>query len=95
MPSGSRHATSMSRAPRLRVHNGWPPFRAQRDRQLRVVEENASKVSDAKIVKMRQSELAAIQDKFDRLIAQHERAVTGSDLITKQLATALLEVEAP
>ena len=70
-------------------------LRAQRDRQLRVVEENASKVSDAKIVKMRQSELAAIQEKFDRLIAQHERAVTGADLITKQLATALLEVEAP
>ncbi|WP_081627283.1 DEAD/DEAH box helicase [Arthrobacter sp. 131MFCol6.1] len=70
-------------------------LRAQRDRQLRVVEESASKVSDTKIVKMRQSELTAIQDKFDRLIAQHERAVTGSDLITKQLATALLEVEAP
>jgi superfamily II DNA or RNA helicase len=70
-------------------------LRAQRDRQLRVVEENAGKVSDAKIVKMRQSELATIQDKFDRLIEQHERAVTGSDLITRQLATVLLEVEAP
>lgn len=70
-------------------------LRAQRDRQLRVVEESASKVSDARIVKMRQSELATIQEKFDRLIAQHERAVSGSDLITKQLATAILEVEAP
>lgn len=70
-------------------------LRAQRDRQLRVVEENASKVRDAKIVKMRQSELAAIQDKFDRLIEQQERAVTGSDLITRPLAIALLEVEAP
>ncbi|MDF9751559.1 helicase-related protein [Arthrobacter sp. ES3-54] len=70
-------------------------LKAQRDRQLRVVEENASKVSDAKIVKMRQGELAAIQEKFDRLIARHQRAVTGADLITKQLATALLEVEAP
>jgi hypothetical protein len=59
------------------------------------VEETASKVRDAKIVKMRQSELAAIQDKFDRLIEQHERAVNGSDLITKPLAIALLEVEAP
>ena len=70
-------------------------LRAQRDRQLRVVEASASKVSDAKIVKMRQSELATIQEKFDRLIAQHERAATGSDLVTRQIATALLEVEAP
>jgi superfamily II DNA or RNA helicase len=70
-------------------------LKAQRDRQLRVVEENAGKVSDAKIVKMRQGELAAVQEKFDRLIARHQRAVTGADLITKQLATALLEVEAP
>ena len=52
-------------------------------------------MSDAKIVKMRQSELATIQEKFDRLIAQHERAATGSDLVTRQIATALLEVEAP
>lgn len=70
-------------------------LRAQRDRQLRVVQDNAGKVSDTKIVKMRQSELVTVQDKFDRLIAQHERAVTGADLITKPLAIALLEVEAP
>lgn len=70
-------------------------LRTQRDRQLRVVKENASKVNDAKIVKMRMSELAAIQDKFDRLIDQHERAVNGSDLMTRPLAIAILEVEAP
>jgi len=70
-------------------------LKAQRDRQLRVVEESASKVSETKIVKMRQSELAAIRDKFDRLIEQHERAVTGSDLMTKPLANVLLEVETP
>ncbi|MCW3842502.1 DEAD/DEAH box helicase [Micromonospora yasonensis] len=70
-------------------------LRAQRDRQLHVVQENADKVSDPKIVKMRQSELIAVRDKFDRLIAQHERAVTGADLITRHLATVSLEVEAP
>ncbi|MEW2144174.1 helicase-related protein [Micromonospora vinacea] len=70
-------------------------LRAQRDRQLRVVKENADKVSDPKIVKMRQSELIAVRDKFDRLIAQHDRAVTGADLITRHLTNVFLEVEAP
>lgn len=86
-----KHVSRASAAGAQRVAS----LRAQRDRQLRVVAENASKVSDPKIVKMRRSELASIQEKFDKLIAQHERAVTGADLVTKHLATVVLEVTAP
>ncbi|MFF2031101.1 helicase-related protein [Arthrobacter sp. NPDC058192] len=86
-----RHVSHAKAAGAQRVAS----LRAQRDRQLRVVEESARKVNDSKIVKMRQSELASIQEKFDRLIEQHQRALTGADLITKHLATVLLEVEAP
>ncbi|MGV9763604.1 DEAD/DEAH box helicase [Micromonospora tulbaghiae] len=70
-------------------------LRAQRDRQLRAIQENADKVSEPKIVKMRQSELISARDRFDRLIAKHERAVSGVDLITRHLVTVALEVEAP
>ncbi|MEV6927605.1 SNF2-related protein [Dactylosporangium sp. NPDC051485] len=67
-------------------------LRAQRDRQLKVIEESASRVSDPNILRMRQGERVAVEEKFDRLIAQHERA---PDLLTRQLATVLLEVAKP
>lgn len=67
-------------------------LRAQRDRQLKVIDESARRVSDPNILRMRQSERAAVQEKFDRLIAQHERT---PDLVTRQLATVLLEVVKP
>ncbi|WP_140425744.1 DEAD/DEAH box helicase [Cryobacterium sp. N19] len=70
-------------------------LRAQRDRQLSTVELQATNVSEPNIVRMRESELSNIQDKFDRLIAQHERAIAGSDLVTKRLAVVVLEVVKP
>lgn len=70
-------------------------LRAQRDRQLLAIQERTNGVRDSNIVRMYQSELANVKDKFDRLIAQHESAVTGSDLVTRQIATAILEVVAP
>ncbi|APE09311.1 hypothetical protein BO226_08900 [Rhodococcus sp. 2G] len=70
-------------------------LRAQRDQQLRVLEEHIKNVEDPKIVKMRSSEISSVRDKFDRLIAAQERAVTGADLTTRHLADVLLEVVAP
>ena len=70
-------------------------LRAQRDRQLLAIQERTNGVSDSNIMRMYQSELANVKDKFDRLIAQHDSAVTGSDLVTRQIATAILEVVAP
>ncbi|GAA1376643.1 DEAD/DEAH box helicase [Catellatospora chokoriensis] len=67
-------------------------LRAQRDLQVQAVERNASKVDDPNILRMRRGELARIREKFHRLIAQHERV---PDLLTRQLATVLLEVVKP
>ncbi|MFI7284161.1 helicase-related protein [Micromonospora chersina] len=67
-------------------------LRAQRDRHLKVIDESAGRVSDPNILRMRRSEHASVQDKFDRLIAQQERT---PDLVTRQLATVLLEVVKP
>ncbi|OHV20900.1 hypothetical protein BBK14_27520 [Parafrankia soli] len=86
-----RHVSRAHTAAAQRVAS----LHAQRDRQLRTLEENASKVIDAKIMKMRQSQMASAREKYDRLIAQHQKAVGGAELVTRHLATAMLEVVAP
>jgi superfamily II DNA or RNA helicase len=67
-------------------------LRAQRDRQLKAIDDSVSQVSDPRILRMRQSERVTALERFDRLIAQQERV---PDLVTRQLATVLLEVIRP
>lgn len=89
--SRDKHVSGAQAAGAQRVAS----LKSQRDRQLRSIQERANQVSDPRILKMRRSELVANQEKFDRLIRQHERSITGSDLVTRHLATVVLEVLAP
>jgi ATP-dependent helicase HepA len=70
-------------------------LRAQRDRQLNIKDANLLFVTDPKIRRMRESERAALQDNYDRMIASVERAASGADLLTRHLATVMLEVALP
>lgn len=69
-------------------------FRAQRDGRLAVIKRAEANAADAKIRRMRQSEAATVQSEFDSLIAAQDRAAKGADLVTRHIATILLEVEA-
>ncbi|MET7668181.1 helicase-related protein [Micromonospora luteifusca] len=67
-------------------------LRAQRDSQMRAIEESLRDVTDPRILRMRNSELNSVRDRYDRLIKQHDRK---PDLTTRAFATVLLEVAQP